>query len=96
MIRPIGEFTKSFSEISNYLGQDSDLGEIVRGICTNSNEIEPGDLFVAIKGGNRHGADFIDIAISKGAIAVLTDASGAEVVSRKLPDRKSTRLNSSH
>ena len=85
MIRPIGEFTKSFSEISNYLGQDSDLGEIVRGICTNSNEIEPGDLFVAIKGGNRHGADFIDTAISKGAIAVLTDASGAEVVSRKLP-----------
>lgn len=36
-------------------------------------EIIPGSLFIAMKGQNRDGADFIDLAIEKGAVAVLTE-----------------------
>lgn len=85
MIRPYGEFTRTISEIARYLGQEFNSGEFVRGICTNSMDLEVGDLFVAIEGENRHGGHFIESAITKGAVAVLTDTRGAEIVSGKLP-----------
>jgi len=44
----------------------------IKGIKTNSKEIEDGDLFVCIKGANLDRHDFIDEAINKGAIALIT------------------------
>lgn len=40
-------------------------------ISLDSRDVRPGDLFVAIKGENFDGNDFVDMAISKGANAVL-------------------------
>ena len=52
----------------------------ITGVTHNDSQVEPGDLFIAIPGANRHGAEFAASAISKGAIAVLTDQAGAALV----------------
>lgn len=85
MNRPLGNYSKTIGEVARYLGQENSGIEIFRGICSNSNEIEAGDLFIAISGTKSHGASFIDGAISKGALAVLTDEAGAEIIKGKLP-----------
>jgi UDP-N-acetylmuramoyl-L-alanyl-D-glutamate--2,6-diaminopimelate ligase len=45
----------------------------VRGIRHDSRRVEPGDLFVAIAGERKHGAEFAPQAIERGAAAVLCD-----------------------
>ena len=50
----------------------------VTGISLNSRTVEPGDLYVALPGASRHGADFVPQAIEAGAVAVLTDDAGAK------------------
>lgn len=49
----------------------------VTGICLDSRQVQPGDLYVALPGTRAHGADFLAQAVSAGAVAVLTDAEGA-------------------
>ncbi len=43
----------------------------VLGIATDSREVKPGDLFVALRGEHRNGAEFVDEAIMRGAVGVL-------------------------
>lgn len=52
-----------------------DIG--VTGITLNSRAVEAGDLYLALPGATRHGADFVPQAIDAGAVAVVTDDSGA-------------------
>lgn len=52
----------------------------VTGISLNSRTVEPGDLYVALPGAARHGADFATPAIEAGAVAVLTDGAGARLL----------------
>lgn len=52
----------------------------ITGISLNSRTIEPGDLYVALPGASRHGADFAAQAIDAGAAAVLTDDAGARLL----------------
>ncbi|WP_018763549.1 UDP-N-acetylmuramoyl-L-alanyl-D-glutamate--2,6-diaminopimelate ligase [Arthrobacter sp. 135MFCol5.1] len=52
----------------------------VSGISINSRTVEPGDLYVALPGASRHGADFATDAIEAGAAAVLTDDAGARLL----------------
>lgn len=47
--------------------------------------VEPGDLFAALPGAKRHGAEFTEQAAERGAVCVLTDARGAELVAGRLP-----------
>jgi UDP-N-acetylmuramoyl-L-alanyl-D-glutamate--2,6-diaminopimelate ligase len=42
-------------------------------------EVLPGDLFVALRGANRHGAEFVSDARANGAVVVLTDEEGAAI-----------------
>lgn len=49
----------------------------VTGISLNSRTVEPGDLYMALPGASRHGADFAPQAIAAGAVAVVTDDAGA-------------------
>lgn len=53
---------------------------MVTGVCLDSRSVVPGDLYAALPGANVHGASFVDGAAERGARAVLTDASGAELV----------------
>jgi UDP-N-acetylmuramoyl-L-alanyl-D-glutamate--2,6-diaminopimelate ligase len=55
-----------------------DSGPAITGITHASDEVRPGDLFAALPGANAHGARFIAAAERAGAVAVLTDAAGAD------------------
>jgi UDP-N-acetylmuramoyl-L-alanyl-D-glutamate--2,6-diaminopimelate ligase len=58
-------------------GAQPDL--IVRGVTLRAQDARPGDLFAALAGTRAHGARYIDDAVSRGAVAVLTDAAGLAV-----------------
>ena len=48
----------------------------VTGITHSSQGVRPGDLYAALPGANRHGAEFVAGAVEAGAVAVLTDPAG--------------------
>jgi UDP-N-acetylmuramoyl-L-alanyl-D-glutamate--2,6-diaminopimelate ligase len=50
----------------------------VTGVTHSSGAVRPGDLYAALPGANRHGAEFIAEAGRAGAAAVLTDPAGRE------------------
>ncbi|SPE53384.1 UDP-N-acetylmuramoyl-tripeptide--D-alanyl-D-alanine ligase [Verrucomicrobia bacterium] len=45
----------------------------IRRVCTDSRHVEPGDLFIAIKGERMDGHEFLSEAARKGAVAVMTE-----------------------
>lgn len=49
----------------------------VSGISLNSRTVMKGDVYVALPGATRHGADFASQAVTAGAVAVITDDAGA-------------------
>ncbi|MFE3194477.1 UDP-N-acetylmuramoyl-L-alanyl-D-glutamate--2,6-diaminopimelate ligase [Nocardia sp. NPDC059240] len=52
----------------------------VTGIEQRSNAVRAGDLFAGLAGGHAHGARFAADAVERGAVAILTDAAGAELI----------------
>ena len=50
-----------------------DPGVSVRAIRSDSREIEPGDLYVAVRGMRADGHAFIDAAIERGAVAIVVE-----------------------
>lgn len=54
-------------------------GVSITGIEQRSDAVLPGDLFAALPGARSHGARFARDAVARGAVAVLTDAAGAEL-----------------
>lgn len=57
----------------------------VRGISVDSRAVRPGDVFAALPGVEVHGARFAEGAVARGAVAVLTDAAGAALLSDDVP-----------
>lgn len=55
----------------------------VFGITHDSRSVQPGDLYVALRGENNHGIDFMDEAISNGAAAIASDSFGAEIAKQQ-------------
>lgn len=53
---------------------------VLTGVAVASSEVEPGDLFAALPGERTHGARHAADAVSRGAVAVLTDAEGRDLV----------------
>lgn len=60
--------------VSETLG-DADVE--ITGVTHASGEVRPGDLYAALPGARRHGAEFVAAAAAAGAVAVLTDPAGA-------------------
>ena len=58
-------------------GQNSVL---VTGISMNTGDLRPGDLFVAMPGLKTHGARFAQKAIELGALAIVSDQAGLELI----------------
>ena len=52
----------------------------VSGATLRAQNCGPGDLFAAMPGQRRHGAEFVDQAVEAGAVAVLTDQAGLDIV----------------
>ena len=69
-IRPAKLDKKALSKFDQKLF-NTDLE--VSGVSINAGEVKSGDLFIALPGAKTHGMNFIDQAISNGAVAVLSD-----------------------
>lgn len=50
----------------------------VSGLCLNSQQVQPGDVFIALQGEKHHGMNYINQAIDKGCVAVLIDSKDVE------------------
>ena len=61
-------------------GDGADLA--VSGVSLDSRDVRSGDLYIGMPGAKRHGAEFAAQAASLGAVAMLTDAAGAELAQR--------------
>jgi len=57
----------------------------VTGLTLDSNQVQPGDLFVALSGQSAHGARFVPQALAAGALAVLCDDAGADLIASPAP-----------
>lgn len=55
----------------------------VFGITHDSRSVQPGDLFVALQGASSHGIEFVDEAITNGAVAIASDSYGAAMGKQK-------------
>lgn len=57
----------------------------VTGVTLDSRRVLAGDLYAALPGARRHGAEFVADVIEAGAAAVLTDEAGAALVPTTVP-----------
>ena len=83
MQRPLANCSKPLSAVLSVVGaQCAEITESVNvtGISQSSSEISTGDLFIALPGEKFHGAQFAADAVERGAVAVLTDLTGAAMV----------------
>lgn len=55
-------------------------GVAVTGMSLSSATVQRGDLYAALPGARTHGAHFVADAVRAGAVAVLTDAAGSDLV----------------
>lgn len=65
-----------FGEVIEILGTEANgkSGQLViTGVSTDSRTLSPGDMFIALKGENFDGSDFIMKAFEKGAVCVVTE-----------------------
>ena len=82
VLRPDAPPTHSLADLAARFATDvrGDVSSAtLTGITLATADLRPGDVFVAVKGVNRHGAEFATAAAEKGAVAVVTDAAGADV-----------------
>jgi len=53
----------------------------VSGVTLRSEDVRPGDLFAALPGAKTHGIGYAAAAVEAGAVAILTDVTGAALLS---------------
>ena len=86
-MRPFADFSLALLRISHSIGATSSTSEaelakvLITGITHIDSDVQAGDLFIALPGAKRHGAEFATNAQKQGAVAVVTDAAGAKLVS---------------
>lgn len=73
---------RPLSELAAALSVTATGDAVVTGVTLASQEVRPGDLYAALPGARRHGAEFIAGAKEAGAVAVLTDERGGEEAAR--------------
>lgn len=61
------------SEIAQAVGGIAPFEATVNDICTDTRKLEPGCLFLALRGANFDGHQFVQKAIADGAVAAVTD-----------------------
>lgn len=82
VLRPEHPLARSLAGLVEEFGLEH-LGSLdgveVSGVTVRTSEVHPGDLFVGLPGAHSHGADFAADALERGAVAIMTDAAGAEL-----------------
>lgn len=77
--RPVHVSAIHLAELADQLGAEQPGSEAgVTGITHDSRAVRPGDVYAALPGARLHGADFVTQAAGLGAVAVLTDPTGAQ------------------
>lgn len=66
--------------LSDLFGTTAGGDPVLRGVSLNSRLIRPGDLFVALPGRLAHGARFAADVVAAGAVAIVTDPAGRELI----------------
>jgi UDP-N-acetylmuramoyl-L-alanyl-D-glutamate--2,6-diaminopimelate ligase len=82
VLRPEHPLARSLGGLVDEFGIDyrgSLDGIEITGVTLSTGDVHPGDLYVGIQGANAHGAAFAAQAKEGGAVALLTDAAGAEL-----------------
>jgi UDP-N-acetylmuramoyl-L-alanyl-D-glutamate--2,6-diaminopimelate ligase len=82
VLRPANPPRRELSELASRFARDvrgDTAGVAVTGITLATADLRAGEAFVAIRGVNRHGAEFAAAAAEKGAVAIITDDAGAEI-----------------
>jgi UDP-N-acetylmuramoyl-L-alanyl-D-glutamate--2,6-diaminopimelate ligase len=72
---PLGDVAAAVGVRAQTGGQHPTL----TGVTHDSGQVRPGDLYAALPGSRRHGAEFAWDAQERGAVAVLTDSEGADL-----------------
>ncbi|MDR0432146.1 MAG: UDP-N-acetylmuramoyl-L-alanyl-D-glutamate--2,6-diaminopimelate ligase [Bifidobacteriaceae bacterium] len=78
---------RTFGEIAGFLGAAArgESNVLITGLAVATSSVRPGDLFVAVRGANAHGAAYVPAALRAGAVAVLTDDAGATMIDPGIP-----------
>ncbi|AMM20723.1 UDP-N-acetylmuramyl peptide synthase [Frondihabitans sp. PAMC 28766] len=82
VLRPEHPSARSLGQLASEFGLEhiSSLDGIeITGVTLSTGDLHPGDLYVGMPGAHRHGAEFAAEARDGGAVAILTDAKGAEL-----------------
>ena len=82
VLRPEHPSARSLAELVNEFELEhrgSVDGVEITGVTLSTNEVRPGDLYVGIRGEHSHGAGYAEQARDRGAVAILTDAAGADL-----------------
>lgn len=80
VLRPAHPPQRSLADLADRFGGEvrgDASGIVLSGITLATADLRSGEAFVAIRGVNRHGAEFARAAADAGAVAVVTDAEGA-------------------
>jgi UDP-N-acetylmuramoyl-L-alanyl-D-glutamate--2,6-diaminopimelate ligase len=89
--RPRQAPSTAASDLAEWLGRTTDVtvrGDLdvaVSGISLSTARTRPGDLYAALPGTRAHGADFAAQALAAGAVGVLTDAAGLDLLPPDTP-----------
>lgn len=80
-LRPSHTQPVALGELATQLGLPAPGSAVaVAGVTLDSRSVRSGDLYAALPGANVHGASFAAGAAAAGAVAILTDPTGAEVI----------------
>lgn len=82
VLRPEHPLSRPLESLLSEFGLDSTGpvdGVEITGVTLRSTEVQPGDLYVGIKGKHSHGAAYALEAAERGAVAVMTDVAGLEL-----------------
>ncbi|RKR74311.1 Mur ligase family protein [Frondihabitans australicus] len=82
VLRPEHPSARSLGQLASEFGLEH-IGSLdgieITGVTLSTGDLHPGDLYVGMPGAHRHGAEFAAQAKEGGAVALLTDAKGAEI-----------------
>lgn len=78
-LRPRHVEPVALSDVCARIGVPAHDGRVT-GLSLASTAVEPGDLYAALPGARTHGARYARDAIASGAVAIMTDPAGADIV----------------
>jgi UDP-N-acetylmuramoyl-L-alanyl-D-glutamate--2,6-diaminopimelate ligase len=82
---PLTELVAWLSSTGERARLVGDPDVLVTGLSLSSQRVRTGDLYAALPGARAHGIGYLDQALAAGAVAVLTDPTGAEAAGGDVP-----------